>query len=541
VTLIQKHRIINVQKNTYKFELKSLAQSGLITGYCSVFNVIDHHKDLIKPQAFAKGLDQPIKLLWQHQVDQPIGVIEKLTEDAHGLIMQAKLLLEVSKASEAYALIKAGIISALSIGFNVDEFHYEENLRIITKATLWEVSLVTFAANEFAKITNVKQKEPSMTNNQQYAHTWENFKEINDRQAEEISKTGAADPLTALQLKKLNQRLDQLEASNLRPNHHHASDQDYQQKSAFAEYLRYGEVKNLHEFQSKSLSVSAKEDGGYLVTSQLSKKITTLMQENSIIRQLAGIETISTDALDVIEDLGSLGAGWVSETQTRPDTDTTQFGMRKIMVHELYAQPKATQKLIDDARIDIEKWLCQKLVEVFSAKENDSFINGDGVGKPRGILNYAAGKDWGTIERVKSGDKALITADSIFKLYYALRENYAAQSAFLLSPSALQEIRMLKDSTSGRYLCAPSLNDKAPATLMGRPVYVSAHLPELAPNSTSVIFADFAAAYKIVDRFGLRIMRDPFTDKPFVKFYATKRVGGDVVNFKAIKLLQISA
>jgi HK97 family phage major capsid protein len=300
-------------------------------------------------------------------------------------------------------------------------------------------------------------------------------------------------------------------------------------------------VKNLHQFQSKSLSVNAKEDGGYLVTSQLSKKITTLLQEQSIIRQLASSETISTDSLEILEDLGTLGAGWVTEVQNRPDTDTTQFGMKKIMVHELYAQPKATQKLIDDARIDIEKWLCQKLVEVFSAKENDSFINGDGVGKPRGMLNYAAGKEWGTIERIKSADKALITPESIFKLYHALRENYAAKSAFILSPSALQEVRMLKDSTSGRYLCTPSLNDKAPATLMGRPIYVCAHLPELAPNSTPVIFADFSAAYKIVDRFGLRIMRDPFTDKPFVKFYATKRVGGDVVNFKAIKLLQISA
>jgi HK97 family phage major capsid protein/HK97 family phage prohead protease len=543
-----------MQKNSYRFEIKSLAETGVISGYASVFNVEDAHNDLITSGAFNNSIlnhkkSKQIKLLWQHQQEHPVGIIENIFEDRYGLRVEARLLLEVDKAREAYALIKAGAINGLSIGFEVEKSHHVKNVRIITKINLWEISLVTFPANHLAQINNFKNKETSMKTSNQYnvANTWEQFKEINDRKEQEIAKYGSADPLTNECLKSIGNsldsyksRLDKIEAAVARPamsaTNYNGLDQH---KTAFNDYLRMGVEKSLNDFERKALSASSNQDGGYLVTSQLSNQITKLLQERSIIRQLASIETISTDSLDILEDLTDLGAGWVSEVQKREDTSTPTISKKKIMVHELYAQPKATQKLIDDANIDIEKWLTSKLVDVFASKENESFINGDGIGKPKGILSYEAGDVWGKIQNTIS-DNGAINSDALYKLYHSLDEDYAHRAAFIMSRSALSEIRMLKDKSTGRYIWNPALSENMSSTLFGSPVYVSSHVPEVAKNATCVIFADLASGYKIVDRVGIRVMRDPFTDKPFVKFYSTKRVGGDVVNFNAIKLLKLA-
>ncbi len=546
--------VFNMKKNSYQFEIKSLAETGVISGYASVFNVEDSHCDLITSGAFSNSIInhkklKNIKLLWQHQQEYPIGIIENISEDQYGLHIEAKLLLEVDKAREAYALIKAGAINGLSIGFEVEKYHHIKNVRIITQINLWEISLVTFPANNLAQINNFKHKEISMQTSNQYnvQNTWEQFKEVNDRKEQEIAKYGHADPLTKECLKSIGDslggyksRLDKLEAAVSRPVM--AASQyvgDNQHKSAFNEYLRSGEQKSLNSLERKALSASSNSDGGYLVTSQLSGKITKLLQEKSIIRQLASIETISSDSLDILEDLTDLGAGWVSEVQKREDTATPEVSKRKILVHELYAQPKATQKLIDDANIDIEKWLTSKLVDVFAAKENESFINGDGIGKPRGILSYEAGDSWGQIQQIIS-DNGSINSDVLYKLYHSLHEDYAHNAAFIMSRSALSEIRMLKDKSTGRYLWNPSISEGMASSLLGVPVYASSHVPEMGKGAIPVIFADLASGYKIVDRVGIRVMRDPFTDKPFVKFYSTKRVGGDVVNFNAIKLLKLA-
>lgn len=380
---------------------------------------------------------------------------------------------------------------------------------------------------------------------------WQEFMSVNNKRLNELEKKGIADPLTDEQLRKINHTLDEcksrvenMEIAIARPSlgdyqgYNVASDNEY--KSAFIGYLRTGGDKALQTMQKKSLSVSSETDGGYLVTPTLSKSLIQVLGEKSPIRQLASSETISTDSLDVIEDYHQAEASWANETSPREDTETPKLGKKRIVVHELYAQPKATQKLIDDANINIEKWLVDKLIDIFSTKENQSFIYGNGEGKPRGILSYNHGKDWGTIEQINSGANAEVTIESLFQLFFALKDQYASKATFLMHRSLLQSIRTLKDPLTKQYLWSPGLVLGTPSTLLGLPVFEANDMPIASKGSLSVVLADFRKAYKIVDRTGIRVLRDPFTEKPFVKFYTTKRVGGDVVNYEAIKILNLT-
>jgi HK97 family phage major capsid protein len=382
---------------------------------------------------------------------------------------------------------------------------------------------------------------------------WEQFKSVNDRRLNEIERKGTADPLTLDQLHTINnvignykERLDRVETAMVRPSLGGTTTfmdpVQQEHKQAFCNYIRKGVEGDLPKLEAKALSVGSDPDGGYLVTSAMSQRIIQTVKETSPMRQLARVETISSDSLELIEDTEDFAAGWTTETGSVSVTDSPQLGKKTISVHELYAQPSATTKLIDDADIDVESWLAEKLADVFSRKENTAFISGDGSGKPKGILAYAAGTAWGQIEQLGSGaGAALVTADDIVELYYKLKEEYATRATFLMNRSVVQIVRLLKETTTGQYLWHPGLAAGAPDTLMGIPVMQAADMPAAALNNLVIAVGDFQSAYQIVDRNGIRILRDPFTNKPFVNFYSTKRVGGDVVNFEAIKLLKATA
>lgn len=386
-------------------------------------------------------------------------------------------------------------------------------------------------------------------------NAWEQFKHVNNQRLSEIERKGAADPLYMDQLSKINQsldnykqRMDVLETANSRPGKElsgmgfKAIDGNVSEyKKAFCNYLRKGMDAGLEGLMTKALSVGSDPDGGYMVTPGMTSRIIKLVEETSPLRALAGVENISSDALEILEDRDAAAAGWTSETGAVSDTTTPQVGKRTIYVHELYAQPKATQKLVDDAAIDIENWIAEKVASIFARKEATAFISGSGVGQPRGILTYDAGAEWGEIEQIDSGSNGAVTADSLVELYYSLKEEYAARATFLMNRSVVQAVRLLKETTTDQYLWQPGLALGAPDTLMGVPVAQSNDMPVAQTGSLSVAIADFSQAYLIVDRVGIRTLRDPFTDKPFVKFYTTKRVGGDVVNFEAIKLLKLSS
>ncbi len=375
-------------------------------------------------------------------------------------------------------------------------------------------------------------------------------KSKNDQRLAEIQKKGYADPLLEEQvdrvakeiqnLTEVKSRLEQVETKLERPGfgRHDTENTDpisRERKEAVTHYLRKGEG-FLTPQETKLLASDSDPDGGYWMTAEISQQAVKKIFETSPMRNIATVETISTDALEIPEDLNEADSGWTSERSARTETNTPQIGVRRIPVHELYAMPKATQTLLDDSRIDVESWLSMKIADKMARIENSSFINGDGVGKPRGILTYSVGlTNPGQVQQINSGSASALTADGLRKLFYAVKSSYIPNARWMMSRSAIEEVSKLKDS-SGSYIWQPGFQDGEPQTLLGHAIERMEDMPQVAANSLSVAFGDFRQAYTIVDRMGLRVLRDPFSSKPFVLFYTTKRTGGDVANFEAFAI-----
>ena len=248
-------------------------------------------------------------------------------------------------------------------------------------------------------------------------------------------------------------------------------------------------------------------------------------------RQLSSIESISTRSLDIVLENGAFASGWVAEAGAREATDTPHLLKKTIHAHEIYAQPKATQSIIDDSEINIDNWLVEKLTDSFVRLENEAFISGDGNNKPFGLLANA------DVTRIDVG--ATIKSGMLLNLINSLEEGYLSNASFLMNRKTLSAIQALTDDT-GRFIWQQSLSDPLKQTIFGVPVVVSSHMPDVAADALSIAIGDFKSAYKIVDRANINLVRDPYTDKPYIKFYAVKRVGGDVVNPNAVKFAKFS-
>lgn len=313
-------------------------------------------------------------------------------------------------------------------------------------------------------------------------------------------------------------------------------------KSAFDRFIRKGEeVMTVDE--RKALSVGSDPDGGYVVNPDMSGRIVQKVFETSPMRAYASVQVISSDALEGLFDLDEASSGWVGETGSRTETDTPQLAKWRIPVHELYAKPKATQKLLDDASINIEAWLAAKVAEKFARDEAAAFVAGNGVNKPRGFLTYSNGTTLpGAIEQFKSGASAALASapdggDALINALYGLKQQYRANATWFMNRATTALVRKAKDS-DGAYLWSPGVQAGQPATLLGYPVASFEDMPAPGVSSLSIAVGDMREAYQIVDRIGIRTLRDPYSSKPYVEFYTTKRVGGDVVNFEALKLIR---
>lgn len=375
------------------------------------------------------------------------------------------------------------------------------------------------------------------------------MREENEKRLSEIEKKGYSLSETQSALEKANKTIDLLQdevkkihtAMN-RPGTLSSGSETQElaeYKAAFRSYIKTGTEGNLKALQTKALSVGSDPDGGYLVLPQMSDEIVKKIFETSPVRQVASVQAISTDALEIIQDLDEADASWVGEVSARAETDTPQLKKIVIPAHEMYAKPKASQKILDDAFLNVEAWLAEKVADKFSRTEASAFVSGDGVNKPRGFLSYAAGTGFEQIEQVVTGDADDVTADGLIAVVTALKAFYKPGAAFMMKRATLGEIRKLKD-LEGQYLWQPALSAGNPDLILGYPVYEADDMPAEAANALAVAFGNFRAGYQIVDRFGIRTLRDPYSSKPYVEFYTTKRVGGGVKNFEAIKLLKCS-
>jgi HK97 family phage major capsid protein len=314
-------------------------------------------------------------------------------------------------------------------------------------------------------------------------------------------------------------------------------------QEAFNEFLKDVDVP-----EAKTLYAGSDPQGGYLLMPEFGGVIKTYAYESSPIRQLASVTTIGTDQLEYVLDNDQNTSGWVGEQAARSNTTTPTFGKLNIYVNELYSNPAVTQKLLDDAMFDVEAWLAAKVAEEFGRKEATAFVTGTGVAQPKGLMNYpssgastAATVAAQQVEQVVTGDAANFTYNGLVNLQNALKEDYQTNAVFLFRRASNANLMQIKDG-QGRpiFNMAFDKNVGVQPTLMGQPCYYAADVAAIGANALAMAYGDVRKAYQIVDRAGIRILRDPYSGKPNVSFYTTKRVGGGVVNFDAIKIGKIS-
>ncbi|NTU77324.1 MAG: phage major capsid protein, partial [Alphaproteobacteria bacterium] len=395
------------------------------------------------------------------------------------------------------------------------------------------------------------------------ARAFEEYKSVNDQRLGEIERRGSADTVLNEKLGRMDAAMNKLQddisgvkTALRRPARgaaasFSAQDGESEYKEAFLRYVTKGVEQDVTSLLTKEMDVIGDQQGGYMVPTEMADRIVTRQFDTTPMRQLATVMSISSEAVEMLRDTNEPDAQWISELGTPADTDQGALGRIRIPVHELYAQPKATQKLLDDAVINVEEWLIQRVSDKFARRENTAFVSGDGLGQPRGFLSYStaatgdSSRAWGVLEHVATGaDGAFSTstgADVLIDLMHKLRSGYLPKATWLMPRTVADLVRKLKENTSNAYIWQPSLQAGTPATLLGHPIMLAEDMPSLASGSVSLAFGNFGEGYTIVDRVGLCVLRDPYTAAPFVKFRCSKRVGGDVVNFDAIKLLKFAS
>ncbi|MCA3510809.1 MAG: phage major capsid protein [Rhodobacter sp.] len=353
-------------------------------------------------------------------------------------------------------------------------------------------------------------------------------------------------------LHQQEERLTMLQAKTMtygRPVLSTAVDKEEPHKKAFNAYLRHGDDEGLRSLmlEGKALSTAVPGDGGFLVDPRTADTVKSMLVATGSIRSIASVVTVDSSNFDVLIDRSDVGTGWVTETGSVSETATPLIERISIRLHQLAAMPKASQRLLDDSAFDVEGWLAEKIASRFIRSESAAFVNGDGVDKPKGFLLPAKVANstwtWGSLGYVASGAAADFpttnAVDCIVNLVYALAAPYRANATFVMNSKTAGAVRKMKDA-DGRFMWADGLAVAEPPRLMGYPVLICEDMPDIAANAHAIAFGDFAAGYTIAERTDLRILRDPFSAKPHVLFYATKRVGGDISDYAAIKLLKFA-
>jgi HK97 family phage major capsid protein len=407
---------------------------------------------------------------------------------------------------------------------------------------------------------NAEQKpNPALTEAlDEFMGAFEVFKETNDARLEELEKRGAPDVVTVEKLARIDQAIgqqqkliDELALKGLRPQLHDGSPSPARgapaHKSAFEGYVRKGDAHPLVRLESKALSVGSEADGGYLVPEETERGVNRALHALSPIRAISGARQVSASVYKRPFVVGGAGAGWVGESVVRPQTGTPGLAELNFPTMELYAMPAATSVLLDDGAVDIDEWLAEEVRIAFANQEGTAFVTGDGVNKPKGFLAYPTVANsswtWGSLGTIATGAAGAFPtanpADKLIDLIYAVKAPYRANARFVMNRVTQSVVRKMKDG-QGNYLWQPSAIAGAPSTLLGFPVTEAEEMPDIAASSMSIAFGDFKRGYLVVDRTGIRVLRDHYSMKPYVLFYTTKRVGGGVQDFEAIKLLKFA-
>jgi len=387
-------------------------------------------------------------------------------------------------------------------------------------------------------------------------HAWEEYKKVNDAR---IVALEAHKPTADLDAKlgrinedmtTLRKDIDDVSKKANRPpaGSPGLSVEETEHKAAFGDFLRKGAEGNLRELEKKALRVGSDPDGGYFADTETVGAIDRVALAEVTMRRLANVTGISTSKWSAARVTAGMTATWAGETTTSSETTNPKIAEIEITPGKQQVEPYATNDLLEDATIDIGAWLAEEAGFAFVTSEGEAFITGSGINKPRGIMSYTmianASYAWGKVGYIASGTSGAFNstdpADCLFNLQHALKPRYRVNGTFLMNDATLNTVRQFKDGFGG-YLWRPGLTLGAPDTLLGKPVEIDDYVADIENNSYSIAFADFKRAYQIVDRRGVTVLRDPYTSKPYTKFYTTRRVGGGIVNFEAIKVLKFAA
>lgn len=379
------------------------------------------------------------------------------------------------------------------------------------------------------------------------------FKETNEKrlgavESEKASLAGKLDTLTEqiTELQDIKTAFEALQKKSNRPGTTATSAEAAEHKDAFNKFLRKGQDQGLGALQAKALNITDDPDGGYAVPEELDRNIISLLRNATPMRQLANVVAMGGAEYKKLVSLGGAASGWVGEQAARPATSTPTLAQVTPFMGEIYANPQATQTMLDDVFFNAEAWLSDEVATEFSEKENLAFTSGDGTLKPKGLLAYATAatadgaRPFGTFQHVVSASIGAITGDDIIKFSTNLKTGYLTGSRWQFSRTTLAALMILKDA-DGNYLWRPGLSEGVQSMLAGFGYTINDDMPAIAANANSIAFGDHKRAYTIIDRMGTRVLRDPFTNKPFVGFYTTKRVGGMAVDTQAVKFLKIRA
>ncbi|MGH6922549.1 MAG: phage major capsid protein [Propylenella sp.] len=389
-----------------------------------------------------------------------------------------------------------------------------------------------------------------------FLSSFEAFRSANDERLDELERKLSTDVVTEEKVNRINEALDsqrrmldRLVLKGRRPELDGGcagrSLEASEHKAAFESYIRTGEMEGLRRLEAKAVSTVTSPDSGYLAPPEVEAEIGRRLAIVSPIRSIAGIRTVSSNVYRKPFSTSGFETGWVGETDARDETDTSTLVELEYPVAELYAMPAATQTLLEDTAIDIDQWIAAEVEMAFATQEGAAFVNGDADKKPKGFLDYTKAAEaswtWGSLGYLVTGASGAFAAsnasDVLVDTIYALKAGYRQNAHFVMNRKTQGAVRKLKDA-DGNYLWAPPATADGRATLMNFPVTEAEDMPDIAANSYSIAFGDFSRGYLIVDRQGVRVLRDPYSQKPYVLFYTTKRVGGGVQDFDAIKLIK---
>jgi HK97 family phage major capsid protein len=400
----------------------------------------------------------------------------------------------------------------------------------------------------------VKSGEPVLAEAfDEFRRTFETFKEGNDKRLDELQRKGSVDVVTHEKVERLSKALDEQKRAmdqyvlrGRRPPlgiDGPRSAVNLEHKAAFDAYVRAGNEDGMRRIEQKALSVGS--DGGYVVPEETEREIGRRLASVSPIRGISGIRQVSGNVYKKPFAITGAATGWVGETASRPETAAPTLAELAFPAMELYAMPAATATLLDDAAVNIDEWLAEEVETAFATQEGTAFVSGDGSNKPKGFLAYdkvaEASWAWEDLGYLVTGASGAFAAsnpsDALIDLIYTLKSGYRQNATWVMNRKTQGAVRKLKDA-DGNYLWQPAAVAGGTATLMNFPVAESEDMPDIAANSYSIAFGDFRRGYLVVDRLGIRVLRDPYSAKPWVLFYTTKRVGGGVQDFDAIKLLK---